>query len=730
MTDNTNQPSNLTPDSPKQGSNKRRVLTGTLAAIAVFAVTSGASWAITRDRSTSDDDTVTEAIAAAPLVDDNGEPITVDPDYSSSRVALPHTRTIAHDVAFDAIAATAVLGADDTGTGTVILDTPIEGTLSTEGPTDDTTGDAGSTASTGSTTSTPVPSSSVPGTTDDSGDSGDTPTTTPDIRSWRFIDPCADHTERCAALAGGVTMGATVLPLVDDPVLPPVKIRSISASGGKSKGCSPDEVPQGRRAIEVTVNRPASLELHWQRNLLPAAQAVHVTPVPAALREYREDPSRGWTTCVDMVFPTDLDRTGASLVVKATVADRTSDTKVQFVYDDDVRRLLVFSAGKSDEVIAMTPKIGDVRLAAVALGAAEDEPTGCARAAQRVLPRNPAPGTEALRGEVLSDDLAATLAPNDKQWVAARFTNLGEAERYAVCMFSIGTARGNLNGAVEATDAVLVQPPNRERYEIQPVSFERKRATGRRGFSIKVEDTSALCSWTKFLSDDDPARQDLRGDFRPCEIGRLDTADQVIGKISTNYDKTSISYLNLPAHCIRTSDCKGLGVVQLRSLDVPGPSYGPNVCGATGASCDGVRPRGVLDGILTVSVKRIESPVGPESWTIGPSKRVDVNIPQEFYELVDFTHSSLLLGVDGQIIARVHTLVPTNVTLYPMTCDGGVRRTLDPMVSVLLSTDHYFELPVRLDVGHCMTAGVMAVDPTGELHDNTDGMFPQVWRTE
>lgn len=713
----------------------RRVITGTLSAVAVFALCAGVSWAVTRDDSpVAAPDGATSTVRPAPLVDENGNAVAVEADAPRSELLiLPDSRTVTYDKAFDAIPARAVLGADDHGTGPIVFDTPLDSLDLDLNPSDV---DSGST----DRTTTPVPSTSTPPTITSEGadeltgevsDDGprDETLTWP---TWRFIDPCADDPAHCADISDALTVGATVLPMAGDPVLPPVQIRSISVSGGKNKGCLPDEVPAGRRAVEVTVNRPASLELRWGRDLAPVGQVARVTPVPATLGKYRENPSRGWTTCVDMAFPTDLtgQGIGASLTVTATVDDGTTDKRVQFVHDDDIRRLVVFSAGKENEIIAMTPRVGEVKLAAVALGVNEDEVAGCARASLRVLPQHPAPGTEALSGEALPADVAATLAPSTGQWVGARFTGLGEAEPYAVCMFSIGRARGNLNGAVEATDAVFVQPPNRERYEIAPVYFERTHVQDRRAFTINIDGGSELCAWVKRMNRDDTDHEDLRSSLTPCQLGRLETPERVIASIMTLYDKTATSYLELPAHCSGFDECHQLLDTRMYSMDVPGPSYGPDVCGATGASCDGVRPRGVLDGIVTLAVRRVESPIGAEFWTIGPNKRVDVNIPPEHYELVDFLHSSLMLGIDGQVIARVHTLVPTNVTLHPINCDGGLTRPMEPMVSVLLSTDHYFELPDRLEVGHCVTAFVEATDPTHEREENTNGMFPPVWRTE
>lgn len=728
---------------PTSHPRRRPVLTA-LAVVATFALGAGASWAITHDRS-SDATTTSSAtdgsegtIREAPMVDDKGELVPVEADGADeSVVVLTGARAITYDRAFDAIPAKAVIGAADTGSGPLVLDTPPEHVGTGGGVTPPTTD--GPTTSTSSTTPPATSPTTTPATTPTGSDAesgtadGTDDRTTIMTPAFRFTDPCADDPDRCAGLftGSGAVSGATVLPLSGGGFTEAVRIRGITVSSARSKGCSAEEVPDDHRAVEVTVNRPASLELRWTRDLEQAGEVHRVVPVPATLTDYREHPERGWTTCIDMAFPIDTDHKGASLTIRATVADGSSDTRTQYVFDDNYRRLLVFSVGKPNEVIAMTPAVGDVRLTAVALADGESEVQGCARAAARVLPARPAPGTEVIRGEDLSDEEQSSVVPDGGEWIGARFTGLGEAERYGVCMFSIGHARGVLSGSVEASDAVFVQPPNRERYEIRPVTFQRSRTPDRFGFEISINGTSKLCGWSKYVTIDDPQYDDIRDDFRPCEIGRLEAPERVVGNISSRYEgRTSQSWFTLPAHCIRPDDCAQLGQSHFRRLDVPGPAYGPDVCGAIGASCSGLRPRGVLDGTLTLSVRRVPSPVGPESWTIGPGKRVDVNIPEDHYDLVDARGSTMVVGIDGRVIIRIRTLVQTNVVLYPMSCDGGTLRTMDELVSVIVSTMHEFHLPDPMEIGQCLTATAVVSDPSTGRTENTWGMFPQTIRTE
>lgn len=734
MTSNdTHEPSGPSPDATgstnlhQQATNKpssRRVIAGIAAGVAVFALTAGASWAVTRDGAPTDTAAEESSIPPAPRVDENGNLIPVDGDATGESVfALLGSRTIDYDEAFDVIPARAVLGADDDGTGPIIFDTPIEG-LTTDAlrSSGDGADDSGTTP-----TTTPPTSTTIAGRVDDDPVMAPGETLSPSV-AWRFVDPCADAPERCSDLGDALRIGATVLPHEDVPAMPPVRITSLTMSTGKSEGCSTGEVPAGHRAVGVVLNRPAGLSLQWSRMGAPAGGSSTVVPDRAAIDEYRENPTAGWTTCIDTTFPAAEDNSAALLYVTATGADGTTDRKSMFSHDDDARRLHVFTVGKANEVVAMAPKVGDVRLAAVALTDEEDEVAGCARASLRVLPNNPAPGTSALRGEELNADDAAALAPGDGEWVGARFTALGEAERYAVCMFSLGRARGNLNGGLEATDAVFVQPPNRERYEIQPVRWQRKLDPRRSWFQVAVGEGTDRCSWTRRLTVDDPAEHDMGEESAPCQLGRLDIPEQTIGSVFGPYEKTSTAYITMPAHCTGYAQCQELREPKLYSLDAPGPSYSPTACGAAGASCDGVRPRGVLEGTVTLSVRAVESPVGPEFWTFGTNKRVDVNIPAEHYELIDYLHSSLMIDHAGRVIIRLHALVPVDVTVYPLSCDGGVLRMLEPMESFRTSQDFTFYLPDPIAVGQCMTASIRATDPTHAREDNTNGMMPQIYR--
>ena len=542
------------------------------------------------------------------------------------------------------------------------------------------------------------------------------PTTTT-RRRWadvvfRFIDPCADAPSGCAALAGRTAIGATIMPVDEDA--PPLEIRGIWSSGGTSEGCAERPVPDGRRAIGVDLNRPASLRLTWSRG---GVQVGEVTDVPlddAGRERFADDPGRGWSACVDTPFPTAPDAAPALLEVTATADDSTTATVRQLVLDDDARRLLV-AIVDDDEIVAMTPDVGEVTLAGIKLRGDENEVAGCRRAAEHVLADRPAPGTEGFLGRPIDEELARRFVPEGGRWVAAHFNGLRESERYAVCLFSVGRARGDTGGTVEATDAVLVQPPDRERYRVRPMTLIAPGSIDGDLVEVELADGSedgvaCRAGWGIVAATRTSAEQDL-GSTRWCEFGDIEDAEAMVARVTLD-GRTSEATVTFPAHCVGTTTCDPPGAARLVRLEVPGPRYTRRLCGSGAGSCDGLRPRDEVIGTVILLIERVESPVGFEGWTVGGSNRFSAEIPEDYYQLIDYPATRLELGPDGVVTAIVKTAVPSTVTVSPLPCDGHSDAGT-PVTSSAPATEHRLELPTRLPPGGCVWASVGASDPTG-----------------
>lgn len=714
---------------PDNRRSPRRLLLGIVTTIAVFAASAGISWGITKDPSSSRSQTrqASTTAPAALTVDENGTPVAPETGSATPVLTpLPNARLAVADATLAKVRAVPMLGEDE---GTPATDPTTATTAPTA--TDPDGADAAPTAA--PTTSTTGSDDGVSGTAEPPGTGG--PTTAPERPGgrelWsspalRFLDPCADRPSRCAELAGATATGATVLPTAGGLNLGPVMINELWMSSAVSDGCSTTPVPQGHRAVFIRLTRPADLKFTWDRMGTPAGETMEVPLDPETVPPFLEAPGRGWSACIDVPFPESEDHSSATLTATATAEDGSRATRTTFSYDDDHRHLTILPRGQN-EVVALTPSAGEIKMAGIKLRDGESEVAGCQRAGLRVLPRYPAPGTEAYLGERIPDSVAKDIAPGGGNWFGARFVELNEAERYAICLFSIGRSRGNLRGSLEATDAVLVRPPDRERYMVRPATFRVKSYFDFAIMRTRLGLDPTICRFPLETGSSSGDVQDLRSERGWCTIGALEAPEVLTIRTDGGRGKTADATITLPAHCTGPTSCARPETPWLVELDMPGSNYDPRACGAIGGSCGGLTPRGVLLGRLDLEVKRILSPVGPREWTIGANKRVSTTIPPEYYELIDFSRSKITLARDGTMTADIYTVVPTVANLFPMTCDWE-RRSLEMIPGDgVEATEHHFVFPERLEPRRCMTAGVQAYDPTGRLHDNTDGMLEPVW---
>ena len=668
----------------------RSLLTRSLVGLAVLGASAGIAWAITHDDAP-------DAAATEPTPR-SIPPLAPEPDGTWTASGLPGGDPATgtppvpdedEDADADALAASPLV--------------PLDGAPTTSDA------EAGLRAVPAVAMITDDPPASDPA-TDPATDSDPAPAGSPTIggpAGLRFVDPCADAPAACAGLLGRVAVGGTIR-AVDDPP-PPVRILGIGVSGGTSDGCADEAVPAGTRAVAVDLNRPAALSLTWWRSG-PVGEETQ-RPLTDADREAFGVASRAvWSACVSVPFPTTDDRAVASLVVTATADDGTTATHTTIVVDDDSRRLVVVPVD-DDEVVAMTPLVGEVTLAGIALRDGEHETDGCRRAAARVLTDRPAPGTEGFRGREVPADLADRIVPTDGTWVAARFTELEESERYAVCLFSVGRDRGDLDGAIQVTDAVLVQPPDRERYEIRPVTLIGPGSIDGRRVEVGIDGCSS--GWATWARTATAVEQDFGGEPDGCRLGALPGPETATATVSVADLPTSEATVALPARCTDLTTCPPVGASRLVQLDVAGPAYTRRLCGTGPGACDGgLRRRDEVIGSVIVEITRLESPVGPETFTIGEARRFSAEIPEAYWEFIDYSATALELGAGGTVTAEVRTVVPAIVTLRLWDCDE--ERTPEERTSTTPALDHRFVFPDHLGPGGCAFASVRAEDPTGE----------------
>jgi len=523
----------------------------------------------------------------------------------------------------------------------------------------------------------------------------------------RFVDPCSADPTGCAELAGRSAIGGTIVLISDEP--DPVEIRNLTINSGTSDGCAGDEVPAGRRAVGVSMNRPADIVVTWSVFGSTVGTPESHSVSEEAAERFADSPRRGYETCLDVAYPTTAGGEGFRLTVTATAEDGTTDSEWTTGYDDDRRRITI-AIVDDDELVAFTPRLPETTVGAIALRDDEDQIAGCQRAADRLLAERPAPGTDGTTGWSVPDTLADRFLPSDGDWLATRFGNLREAQRYGVCLYSYGRARGGRQ--LEATDAVLVQAPDREVYRIRPVRLTGPGSIDGDRVSVEVPDDRGGRSWTITATTADNPIQELLG-TEALVIGELPTPEVLVARV--RYDgRTSDALLPLPAHCVSETLCDSFTTTHRYDLVIPGRDYRRRVCGTGADACEGgIRSRAEVLGTVLLDVQRIESRRGFDGWTIGESRRFDVEEPEPYWVRVDVARSGLRVAPDGTVTAEVHTDVASSLRVDLVPCGPGDAADPAPIESAGPATDHVVAFPEPLEVGECVYARYTAADPTG-----------------